>query len=412
MGIDAYFVFPIKLRRMREGPLGPHVDLFADRLLEEGHSRQSAWRNLAVVCDFSHWLARRDLDLHDIDERTVDAYQRFRARYRCPLGGDRPALLRLLSVLREAHVILPPHPAPLGPLEQQEEAFLEHLRRECGLARVSAIRHRRIVRLFLKECADAEGSLSRLEATDVTRFVERHVNDQSPRSAQMMCWTLRSLLRYLQYRGDVCLDMTGSVPTIRRWRLATLPSFLEATEIENVLAGSDRSQPVGRRDYAILLLLARIGLRANEIRLLCLEDIDWGSGRLTVHGKGGRSATMPLPMEVGAAIADYLQHGRPRCSCRHVFLRHLAPHRGFTSSSMISQVAKAALRRAGVERVAHRGAHLFRHSLATRLLRAGASLTEIGQVLRHQKHDTTRIYAKVDLASLRSLAQPWPGGTR
>ncbi len=177
-------------------------------------------------------------------------------------------------------------------------------------------------------------------------------------------------------------------------------------------AGSDRSQPVGRRDYAILLLLARIGLRANEIRLLCLEDIDWGSGRLTVHGKGGRSATMPLPMEVGAAIADYLQHGRPRCSCRHVFLRHLAPHRGFTSSSMISQVAKAALRRAGVERVAHRGAHLFRHSLATRLLRAGASLTEIGQVLRHQKHDTTRIYAKVDLASLRSLAQPWPGGTR
>ena len=107
MGIDAYFVFPIKLRRMREGPLGPHVDLFADRLLEEGHSRQSAWRNLAVVCDFSHWLARRDLDLHDIDERTVDAYQRFRARYRCPLGGHRPALLRLLSVLREAHVILP-----------------------------------------------------------------------------------------------------------------------------------------------------------------------------------------------------------------------------------------------------------------------------------------------------------------
>ena len=207
MGIDAYLVLPENLRRMREGPLGRYVDLLADRLLEEGHSRQSAWRNRAIVCDLGDWLARRGLDLCDLHEQTADEYQRFRARfrarYRCPFAGDRPALLRLLSVLREARAIPPRLRVLRGALEQREEDLLEYLGRECGLARVSATRHRRIVRLFLGECADAEDSLSRLGGTDVTRLVERHVNDQSPRSAQMMCWTLRSFLRYLRFRGEV-----------------------------------------------------------------------------------------------------------------------------------------------------------------------------------------------------------------
>jgi integrase len=228
----------------------------------------------------------------------------------------------------------------------------------------------------------------------------------------MMCWTLRSFLRYLRYRGEISTDLASSVPSVRTWKLASLPSYLHPREIHQVLAACDRHSPIGRRDYAILLLLARIGLRANEIRLLTLDDIDWESGRLTVQGKGRRGASMPLPTEVGAAMADYLRHGRPRSDCRRVFLRHFAPHSGFVTSIAVSNVANSALTRAGIERVARKGAHLFRHSLATQLLRAGASLTEIGQVLRHQNQDTTRIYAKVDVGSLRAIALRWPGGAR
>jgi len=228
----------------------------------------------------------------------------------------------------------------------------------------------------------------------------------------MICWTLRSLLRYLRYRGQISTDLASSVPTVRSSRLASLPSYLHPKEIRRVLAACDRGSPIGRRDYAILLLLARLGLRANEIRLLTLEDIDWESGRLNVQGKGRRAGSMPLPTEVGAAMADYLRHGRPRSDSRHVFLRHMAPHSGFMTSRAVSNVVDSALARAGIEGLARRGAHLFRHSLATQLLRAGASLTEIGQVLRHQNPDTTRIYAKVDLGSLRAIALRWPGGAR
>ena len=159
-------------------------------------------------------------------------------------------------------------------------------------------------------------------------------------------------------------------------------------------------------------LLARLGLRANEIRLLTLDDIDWESGRLNIQGKGRRVASMPLPKEVGAAMAEYLRHGRPKSDSRRVFLRHMAPRGGFATSKSVSDVVISALSRAGVRPVGRGGAHLFRHSLATQMLRAGASLTEIGQVLRHQNPDTTRIYAKVDLSALRAIALRWPGGTR
>jgi site-specific recombinase XerD len=168
---------------------------------------------------------------------------------------------------------------------------------------------------------------------------------------------------------------------------------------------------MGLRDYAILMLLARLGLRAIEIVRLTLDDLDWQSGQLTVQGKGGQRALLPLPVDVGAAIADYLQHGRPRSDTRRVFLLDLAPHRGFASPSTISTIASIALTRAGID-VRRKGAHLFRHSLATQMLRAGASLTQIGQVLRHVSMDSTRIYAKVDIAALRALALPWPGGVQ
>jgi site-specific recombinase XerD len=404
---------PQIMRHVQQGPLGVHIEHFAARLRKEGHCQQSTWRNLRVVRDFSDWLARKQIALVDLDERTVDQYLRFRRRYRHPYLSDHRALVRLLAVLREIDAIAPMRPTILDPLGQVQEDFNRYLLVERGLRPVSATRHVPVVRQFLSEqCPGGRQSISRLTAADITEYIGHHAKDHSPRSAQIMCWTLRAFMRYLQYRGHIVADLASSVPAVKTWRFASLPKYLPPQQVHEVLDSCDRHSPIGRRDYAILLLLSRIGLRANEVALLTLDDIDWRSGQLTVQGKGGLCAQMPLPVEVGTAIADYLQHGRPPSDSRRVFLRDLAPHSGFASSAGISVVAKTALTRAGIDGVPHKGAHLFRHSLATQLLRAGASLTEIGQVLRHQHHDSTRIYAKVDITALRTLGLPWPGGAQ
>lgn len=411
MSTSAYYSGPKILQRLREGPLGVHIDIYAAKLLEEGHCRQSAWRSLRVVCDFSHWLARKRLDLQDVNEETVKQYERFRLRCRCPFVSDHSALRRLLAVLREKDIIAPRPPIVLGTLDQIAEDFYQHLSQKRGLARVTITRHIPIVRQFLHErCAAGAAQIARLTATDMVRFVERHAGDHGPRSAQSMCWTLRAFTRYLQYQGYVAIDLASSVPSVKRWRLTSLPTYLLPEQVHQILDRCERDSPMGLRDYAILLLLARLGLRANEIATLTLDDIDWQSGQLIARGKGRRQDLLPLPSEVGAAIADYLKHGRPRSDSRRVFIRDVAPHVGFASSSAVSMIATMALTRGGIDGVAHKGAHLFRHSLATQLLRAGASLNEIGQLLRHQRHDTTRIYAKVDIAALRSIAPKWPGG--
>ena len=199
---------------------------------------------------------------------------------------------------------------------------------------------------------------------------------------------------------------------MRRWTLATLPTYLSATQVQKALDGCDRTTLMGRRDYAILMLLAKPGLRADEVATLTLDDIDWRAGEMLVRAKGRQRARMPMPPDVGAAVIAYLRNGRPKSSCRRLFIRTLAPHVGFASASAITWIAKTALNRAGIEGCAHRGAHIFRHSLATELLRSGATLSEIGQLLRHGSHDTTRIYAKVDIEALRTLSLAWPGGAQ
>jgi integrase len=221
---------------------------------------------------------------------------------------------------------------------------------------------------------------------------------------------IRSFLRYLHYKGLVDADLSLAVPKVARWRLSTLPKYLPAAQVRQVLRHCDRTTVLGRRDYAIMLLLARLGLRAGEVVKLRLEDIDWENTRITVCGKG-RWAQLPLPADVAKAIASYLRHARPRCSSRRLFIRDYAPIEGFSRAGAIACIVKRALKRAGVVSV-RKGAHLLRHSLATDMLRKGASLDEIGEVLRHKSSDTTAIYAKVDINALRALALPWPGGAR
>ena len=413
MTINAYVTTPKLQRRLHGGPLGVHIDLYAARLLKEGHCRQSAWRCLRVVSDFSHWLERKRIGLGEVDERTVERYQEFRLRNRCPFLSDKPALDRLLTVLRGIDAIRPKRPAVISPGDLIFGQFRRYLAQERGLASGTISRHELVVRRFVRErCEDESRRFRALSSADILGFIKHHAGDRSPRSAQIMCSTLRQFMRYLHYRGYIRTDLAASVPTIRRWRLASLPEYLLPSQVQKVLNACDRRSAIGRRDYAILLMLARLGLRANEIATLTLDDVDWRAGQLTVQAKGRQRAQLPLPHEVGSAVADYLQNGRPRSDSRRLFLRDLAPHAGFASSCGISMIATAAVKRAGIQGVAHKGSHLFRYSLATALLRAGASLTEIGQVLRHQDHDTTRIYAKVDIDSLRMLSLRWPGGVR
>jgi site-specific recombinase XerD len=261
-------------------------------------------------------------------------------------------------------------------------------------------------------CPAGVGDLGRISQEDVIRYIERHARDWSAESGKAMCWSLRAFLRYLHHRGLNPLALAGCVPSIRRWKFASLPTYLSAAQVRKALSSCDRATTLGLRDYAILMMLAKLGMRAGEIAALTLDDMDWRTGEMLIHAKGRQRAGMPIPPDVGAAVVAYLRDGRPKSSCRRLFLRTPAPNVGFASGCAITMIAKAALDRAGIRGYAHQGAHIFRHSLATELLRSGATLSEIGQLLRHESHDTTRIYAKVDVEALRTLSLPWPGGAQ
>jgi site-specific recombinase XerD len=295
-------------------------------------------------------------------------------------------------------------------LPKAHNDFDRYLSEERGLAMVTRLYYRAFVQQFLSaQFGDKPIRFADLNAEDVIRFIRNQAQGLSPKRAGLMVTALRSFFRYLLHRGDITIDLSACVPSIANWQLSSLPRFLQPHQVQQVLAHCDRQTAQGRRDYAILLLLARLGLRACEIVSMTLDDIHWQTGEITIKGKGKRAAQLPLPPDVGRAIADYLKKDRPACSTRRVFICLKAPRRGFANSIAISTIVARALKRAGIDSP-HRGAHLFRHGLATQMLGQGASLAEIALLLRHRSLDTTTLYAKVDLMALRPLAQPWPGG--
>jgi len=400
-------------RRLRSGPHGQLVERYAARLVRDGLVGHGAWRCFNVAGGLLSWIASRRGALADLDERSIEQYLRHRAGKQSLQPGDRSALKRWLSVLREEGAIAPAVLPPLTPHDRIFNEFDAYLRTERGLALKSIVRHLPVIRRFLHEvCPAGDDDLGKIGPEEVIRYIERHAQDWSPRTGKAMCWSLRAFLRYLHHQGLNPRALADCVPSIRRWKLASLPTFLPAAQVQRALDGCDRATPMGRRDYAILMMLAKLGLRADEVATLTLDDIDWRASEMLVRAKGRQRARMPIPPDVGAAIVAYLRNGRPKSSCRRLFIRTLAPHVGFASGCAITMIARTALDRVGIEGCAHRGAHIFRHSLATELLRSGATLTEIGQLLRHESHDTTRIYAKVDIDALRTLSLPWPGGAR
>lgn len=292
------------------------------------------------------------------------------------------------------------------------EAFARYLRDERSLAPVTIVNYVSFIRGFLDDrFGRGPVTLSRVCASDVVGFVQRQAPRLHLKRAKVLTTALRSFLRYGRYRGDISLDLAAAVPPVANWSMSAIPRAIPAAAVRQVLAAVDRRTSMGRRDYAILLLLARLGLRAGEVARLELDDLDWTTGQVSVRGKGGHQTALPIPGEVGEAIAAYLRHGRPSSRCRRVFLRAKAPIRGFGGAQAIGSVVRHRLACAGVSGPTT-GAHQFRHALAVQMLRQGASLPEIGEVLRHRHPQTTAIYTKVDLTALRTLALPWPRGGR
>jgi site-specific recombinase XerD len=294
-------------------------------------------------------------------------------------------------------------------VEQYIQGYQAYLRQARGVTDGTARRYVHSIRPFLTQpFRSSRLRLSGWRADDVVGFLHRQVPRLSVTEAKQLTTALRSFLQYARYRGDVVLDVAAAVPAVASWSLAGIPRAISPRAIRRLLASMRRHSPIKRRDYAIVVLLADLGLRAGEVAALDLDDVDWTAGHVRVRGKGGSWSALPLPVRVGEAIVAYLRNGRPQSADRRVFLRAKPPYRGLQSGAIGAIVARA-LRKAGVE-APTKGAHQFRHALATAMLRGGASLREIGDVLRHRRVQTTTIYAKVDLDALRRLALPWPGG--
>ncbi|MYZ36005.1 tyrosine-type recombinase/integrase [Streptomyces sp. SID4917] len=355
-------------------------------------------------------MERRELVAAGLTPARVEEFLAFRRAVCSSEPVARRSLGAVIKVLRHVSAVPVPVPVEAGGDAVQEVLadYGAYLRGERGLAAESVRCYCGQARKFLAALPDPlADSLARLDAAQVTAFMVRHTADaESVWSAKALVTAVRSLLRYLHVDGRIPASLTGSVPAVAGWRLDSLPRGLELQQVSALLSAPDTETSAGRRDRAVLTVLARLGLRGAEAAALQLSDIDWHAGEIAVRGKGSRVERLPLTAEVGEVLSDYLMEDRPRCSATAVFLTARAPYQALTGTC-IRAIMGRACERAGLPRL---GAHRLRHTLATAILRAGAPLPEVGQVLRHRSQLSTSIYAKVDHEALRSLAQAWPGG--
>jgi integrase/recombinase XerD len=390
------------------GPLQGHARGFSEQLTELGYTRLSAADQLRLMAHLSRWLASRGLDAGQLTPQRAEQFLRARRRAGHASRLSQRGLTPVLCYLRGQGVTPQPMPAASTPVQQIVGDYRIYLGQERGLAAGTIRRYVRDAGLFLTEyLARDDSDLGALTPGEVTDFVLRECRRRGPGSARNLVASLRSLLRFCYLQGHTARQLAPAVPAAAGWRGGALPREVEAGQVSRLLRSCDRDTVMGRRDYAILVLLSRLGLRAGEVAALTLDDIDWRHGEIVIRGKGGRRERLPLPADAGQAMAGYLSGGRPAPASRLLFLRVLAPRDGLSPTG-IATVVRAACDRAGLPRA---GAHRLRHSAASEMLRAGAGLPEVAQVLRHASLATTAIYAKVDRAALRSLARPWPGST-
>jgi len=407
--LEDHFKVPEAAMRLQSCILGAHLDEFCSLLTDLGYKEPTIRHKLWVLSGLARWMDDEHLAVSDLDERCVDEFLEVRRRRGRTHRGFRSTAFLMIAQLRSAGVIPAPEVAcedsPVTALLGRYEIYL---RQERALAESTVSGYLAIVREFVGESLDGDiVGPDALGPGDVRDFLLARVRKMVPKRAQYMGTALRSFLQFLFLRGETDTDLSLAVPTVRQWRHSTVPRHLSAEDVELLLGACDLTSATGRRNRAILLLLARLGLRASEIIALKLNDLHWRAGEIVVHGKGLACDRLPLLPDVGEALARYLENDRPACTSRHVFICMRAPHRSFGNPSTVSTIVMRSLARAGLS-PAVRGAHLLRHSLATTMVRRGASLSEIGQVLRHRSPNTTEIYAKLDFDALRDVAMPWP----
>jgi len=386
------------------GPLAPFADAYREELERRGYTAWSVVDGLRQVARLSCWIEAHGLSVESLRraqlERFVDDFRGQGYQRRCSVRG----LLTVLDVLCALGVLEPERPvSPITPIDALLASFEDYLLAERSLAASTAASYVAAAVRFL-DGLSGEVALAATTAGDVTEAVLRESERVSASTAQSFVAALRSFLRFCFIEGLVESDLSEAVLTVSSRRRSSLPKGISHGHARALLDACDRRRAIGRRDYAVILTLLRLGLRAGEVAALTLDGIDWRAAEIVVVGKRGRRDRLPLPADVGAAIATYLRRGRPPCDRREVFLRALAPI-GPLGDDAPSMIVRRACRRAGVPEI---GAHRLRHTAACEMVSAGVPLQHIGQVLRHRSPATTAIYARVDLERLRRLAQPWP----
>lgn len=389
-----------------KGQLAPHAVGFRRELAAAGYSKSAAKKHLNLMVHLDAWLEDEGLRVSALASEEVEGFFVARREAGCANLLTSRSVAPLVAFLRGAGAVPPPEPKPAtGAIEVLLDRFGAHLRQERGLVEGTVRLYLRVATRFVVwRFGDGHVELGDLSAANVTGFVTRECRPLSVSSARQTVSALRSFLRFLRMEGLTNLALDQAVLSVAGWN-PSLPRAISVDHVQRLLASCDRRRAIGRRDYAILMLLARLGLRAGEVVALELEDIDWRGGQLQVRGKRRRLDRLPLSAEVGHALAGYLRQGRPASGDRKVFLRHFAPHVGLEGSGAIRGVLARACRRAGLGYV---NPHRLRHTVATEMLRGGAALSDIGLVLRQSGAAATAGYAKVDHDRLGPLALEWP----
>lgn len=407
--LSAFFDSLVRVRALRAGPAGAWLEGFAGALSDAGYAQITARRHLRGAEHFAWWAARRDLWPSGVTAQAVDRFRRHLPRCRCAGYGhsDRSLLHSVRLFVRHLEEI--GAVAATAPSPPAEPAFLAAfrtwMREQRGTCDATLDNYGIHIRELL---ARVGGTPGRLDARTLREFVLEGSRTCGWATAKHRTTALRMFLRFLIAGGHCASSLDGAVPVLAHWRLTSLPRYLPEEDVERLIASCDPASPVGARDRAILLLLARLGLRAGDVVQLRLSDLDWKAAWIRVCGKGRREARLPMTQEVGQALVTYLETGRPATGSDAVFVRSRAPFHAFRSHCAVSVIVGRAFCRARVTRPSRGAAHLLRHSVATSMIRHGASLQDVAALLRHRSIATTQVYAKVDVAALKTVAQPWP----
>lgn len=397
-----------------QGTLLAAVQVFVEQMQAKGYASASMKTSTRLVKDFAVWLDQHGIAIQSLSAKHVANYLDHRWLQRQRRRGDAFTLEAFARhVAPDKYEVHAEQASDISPALRVRHEFERYLLCERGLAAASIRLYGDSIGRFLQSAfGAAEVRLDQLTAPDIIGFVQTEAARlRHPKRAQVMTTALRSFLQYGCYRGEIVVDLHSCVPKVANWSMTGIPKTISPAQVQSLLGNCDRQSAPGRRDYAMLLLISRLGLRASEVVNLTLDDLDWTEGAIHIRGPAHRVDRLPMPADVGAALVDYLCHARPKCDSRNVFIRSRAPQRALLGPGSVSCIVLRALRRAGIESPT-KGAHLLRHSLATQMLGGGASLGEIAEILRHRNPQTTMIYAKVDLVSLHTLALAWPGGVQ